>query len=391
MTNEFLLHFIDLERGVQLMASLAFAVSFLRKNDSVDRCRRDNVLRGLSAALLGWVFICGIIEMATWYPDIVNQQPISRMLVQTDTLCFPLGCLMLTSLTRRKPITLEASLRHVLPFIGLIIVGQLWLDPVFAYLSATLICIYLSAMTYLLLLAASRYNHYIRDQYSDFYGLSTRWIGVVIVGMILISIMWFVYIYVRETWVEAVYTGLKCILWGVLTFNLHRVLAVRETSRYNLDVLDLQMDDDYLPVKRAEEEAEPVMSVYHAEEDADGSAAAETPAYDPNAEFEHRLEVICETPRLYTTEDITRDELARAMMMNHTYLTKMLKQIKGKSFYEYINGLRMQYAAELLRDPHFPLDAIPLEVGYKHRSTYYRVFSDCYGCTPTEYRTRLCS
>ena len=98
---------------------------------------------------------------------------------------------------------------------------------------------------------------------------------------------------------------------------------------------------------------------------------------------------MCEDTKLYTTEDLTREDLSRAMMLNHSYLTRRLKSATGKTFYEYINSLRMQYAEELLRDPNFPLDAIPLEVGYRHRSTYYRVFGEKFGCTPTEYRAKV--
>ena len=82
-----------------------------------------------------------------------------------------------------------------------------------------------------------------------------------------------------------------------------------------------------------------------------------------------------------------------ASYIGKRFVSDCLKDIAPEqlrnSFYEYINSLRMQYAEELLRDPNFPLDAIPLEVGYKHRSTYYRVFGEKFGCTPTEYRAKV--
>ena len=159
-----------------------------------------------------------------------------------------------------------------------------------------------------------------------------------------------------------------------------RVIHVRESMR----------DDDVCVCEPENETVAPQ------KKDINGAAEADTAQpieevreLSKDELFLKRLKEVCEDTKLYTTEDLTREELSRAMMLNHSYLTRMLKSATGKSFYEYINSLRMQYAEELLRDPNFPLDAIPLEVGYKHRSTYYRVFAEKFGCTPTEYRAKV--
>lgn len=368
---------MDVERGAVLLTSLGCIASFAFKMDSVDRCRRDHVLRGLMIVLLAWVFINGIYQSLAWWPDIYNDPIVRRTLVQLDMITFPLGCLMLTALTRRKRITTEQCIRHLAPFVALVVMAVFWQSPLFSIVSNVFLVIYLSVMTYLIWRACHVYNEYVRNEFSDFYGRSTRWVGSTVITTICITAVWAAYTTWQIPLLGIFYSGMKCILWLYITHQVHRVLSVRETTRESAEVHNREL-------VKEEEQTGPAEIIPTAEE----AAATAAPSRDPSAIFEQRLKTICEDGKLFTTEDLTREELAREMMVNHTYLTKMLKQTRGKSFYEYINGLRMDYAGQLLHDSSFPLDAIPLEVGYKHKSTYYRVFAEHYGCTPLEYRTR---
>lgn len=104
------------------------------------------------------------------------------------------------------------------------------------------------------------------------------------------------------------------------------------------------------------------------------------------AEFRAQLAEIVEKPRRYTEETISRDIVSRQMLLNRTYFSTLLQLATGKSFRAYINDLRMRYALELLADPKTSLNDIPCIVGYKNKTTYYRVFDQTFGCLPREYR-----
>lgn len=57
------------------------------------------------------------------------------------------------------------------------------------------------------------------------------------------------------------------------------------------------------------------------------------------------------------------------------------------SFTKYINELRLEYAAELLRDrPDYTIEAIGEECGMPIAQTFYRNFSDKFGVTPADFR-----
>lgn len=104
------------------------------------------------------------------------------------------------------------------------------------------------------------------------------------------------------------------------------------------------------------------------------------------AEFRAQLAEVVEKPRRYTEETISRDIVSRQMLLNRTYFSTLLQLATGKSFRAYINDLRMRYTLELLADPNTSLNDIPCIVGYKNKTTYYRVFDQAFGCLPREYR-----
>lgn len=104
--------------------------------------------------------------------------------------------------------------------------------------------------------------------------------------------------------------------------------------------------------------------------------------------FFQKLESVMVRKKLFCEQEVTRDQVAAAIGTNRTYLIRSIKIATGKTFYEYINDMRTDYAATLLTSSDEPLDVIGTISGFRSKSTYYRLFSARYGCTPTEYRQR---
>lgn len=365
---------------------LAFAIHFLHGTDDTPTPRRDRTLRAIMGALMLWLAVGCIYGCLSWVPSIFGNIHVRRLLILLDLMTLPLIFLMLTNLARRKPITTWRVIKYIVPMICLL--PLCFLDiPYFDIAFLIAAAIYVLLMTFHMLVAIIRFQRYMHDQYSDGYGRSLRWLYFVI-GLLLIALSsWLGFVFCDTPLFRIFFYLIHLTIWPLICLNVGRIIRVRENSRTDSETLDeAQIADSAKDIDTSAHEQTMM------EEDNNASSAenkgAAAPRLTPEEVFSKKLKSVCEETKLFTTEDLTREELARAMMMNHTYLTKMLKQTTGKSFYEYINGLRMDYATQLLRDPDFPLDAIPMEVGYRHRSTYYRVFADTYGCTPTEYRAK---
>lgn len=81
--------------------------------------------------------------------------------------------------------------------------------------------------------------------------------------------------------------------------------------------------------------------------------------------------------------------LARAACeagMSISCFERNLKQLTGKTFVVYLNGLRVARAKELLRSNRSPMLKVALACGFTNQSHFNRVFRKAAGVTPGEYR-----
>ncbi|WP_224721762.1 helix-turn-helix domain-containing protein [Paenibacillus vietnamensis] len=83
--------------------------------------------------------------------------------------------------------------------------------------------------------------------------------------------------------------------------------------------------------------------------------------------------------------DISLDHCADHIGTNPFYLSKTFKQVTGKNFIDYLTGIRMDKAKELLRESTMKINDVAEQVGYQH-SYFNRIFKKLEGMTPTRYR-----
>lgn len=86
------------------------------------------------------------------------------------------------------------------------------------------------------------------------------------------------------------------------------------------------------------------------------------------------------------TEQITLNEVAEKIFVSSCYISRMFKKELGKNFVDYLNGLRIEKAKELLKDPKYKTYEIAELVGIPDAHYFSRLFKKYEGLTPTEYR-----
>ena len=72
-----------------------------------------------------------------------------------------------------------------------------------------------------------------------------------------------------------------------------------------------------------------------------------------------------------------------------TYLSKIFKSITGSNFNEYVTGLRLERAAELLRERKLSVQEISYRVGYQSTHHFIRLFKEKHGLTPKQYQKKI--
>lgn len=97
--------------------------------------------------------------------------------------------------------------------------------------------------------------------------------------------------------------------------------------------------------------------------------------------------------RVYITEkhadDLSLDEVAKAVNMSAFYFCKMFKKATGMTFTDYLARVRVEKVRNLLLNPHKRISEAAFEAGFQSLSQFNRVFRKIAGEAPTTYRTKL--
>ena len=89
---------------------------------------------------------------------------------------------------------------------------------------------------------------------------------------------------------------------------------------------------------------------------------------------------------IYTDADLDRNRLAQLLGAKQHYVTDAISTCAdGKSVNNFLNEYRLRYAAHLLATTKDPVALIAELSGFS-RSSFFRVFSDAYGMSPSDYR-----
>ena len=88
-------------------------------------------------------------------------------------------------------------------------------------------------------------------------------------------------------------------------------------------------------------------------------------------------------------ENITLTALAEQYRMDASYLSRIFSQKYGETIIAFLTRIRMEKAAELMKDQDKKLETISFLVGYDDYNYFSRVFRKKMGCSPREYRNNL--
>ena len=93
--------------------------------------------------------------------------------------------------------------------------------------------------------------------------------------------------------------------------------------------------------------------------------------------------------RQHSAEKLTLQEVADACYISQWHLSKLLNRFTEKSFYDILNGLRIEEAKRLLSDPRLKIADIGDLVGYADPAHFARIFKKTTGMSANEYRNSL--
>ncbi len=117
-------------------------------------------------------------------------------------------------------------------------------------------------------------------------------------------------------------------------------------------------------------------------------ARAGTPGRSVTAATAEKIESVKTYLDENYTEDISREGLASSLGISPDHLSRYFKMHTGMKFSEYINRLRTEKAAEILKETDEKIIDIAHACGFESLRSFNRIFRERLRCTPGEYRKR---
>jgi AraC-like DNA-binding protein len=92
---------------------------------------------------------------------------------------------------------------------------------------------------------------------------------------------------------------------------------------------------------------------------------------------------------IYRNPRLTINDVANAVGTNRTYLSAYLNSVLHTTFYDYINGYRIEYISKKLLEEEAPgktIEEIAELSGFNSTTTFRRAFQKKTGMTPMTFR-----
>lgn len=103
-----------------------------------------------------------------------------------------------------------------------------------------------------------------------------------------------------------------------------------------------------------------------------------------------KLMLLMESESLHRDADLNLGQLAENLSVTKHFLSQILNDNLGKSFYQFVNEYRIEEACLMLRNKKpYKMETIGYEVGFRSRSSFFSAFRKLKGMTPSQYREKV--
>ena len=106
----------------------------------------------------------------------------------------------------------------------------------------------------------------------------------------------------------------------------------------------------------------------------------------PDTEIDHRVKMVIRFIEANGDRQLSLDEIAQSINVSPWHLCRLFKIGTGTSVNQYLLGLRMQKAKELLETTCLRVKEIMNQVGIRDESHFARTFKKLYRVSPSQYR-----
>jgi AraC-like DNA-binding protein len=193
------------------------------------------------------------------------------------------------------------------------------------------------------------------------------------------------------------YFGIKQV--GIFTENTILKLGKKDSNAPQSDsrdeVLDTFSKEVSIPVKEIiSENSATEELLIETKVDTEADIAKKTKyrnsllAEDTAVQIHTRLTKLMKDEKIFSESQLTLSILANKLNIHPNYLSQVINEREAKSFFDYINALRVKEFKRLLSIPEnkqFTMMSLAYDCGFNSKTAFYRNFKNITGQSPTDY------
>jgi len=205
----------------------------------------------------------------------------------------------------------------------------------------------------LVIVLIRKYHRQLKERFSYQENINLNWLSAILYSFFLILMIWVAACLVIDVNFDNIYMVCNLVLWMFICYFVYK----------HESVIDELEDADAPPVTKNVPES-----------DLQGIAV--------------QVQRLFEVENIFLNPKLKLSDVARAVGTNRTYLSRFFNKENGQTFYDYVNGYRIHHAEQLLVESTATLQEVSDRSGFNSLSTFRRVFTATYGCSPSDYRNK---
>ncbi len=226
------------------------------------------------------------------------------------------------------------------------------------------LAVFVSGIIYVLWCSKLLLNHKknIRKQFSDIEEINLSWLQFLVLGL---GIVWCLVIITQND--TLIYQAVAVFVILIGFFGVQQKNIFNETKR---------QFESQVKVEANTEKTE--------KDKYQNSGLSDSLAND---QYE-KLTSLMQEEELYKNAALSLGDLASAMDLHPNYLSQVINEKGGKSFYDFVNQYRVEAFKKLLEEKaheKYTLMTLAFDCGFNSKSTFNRYFKKMTGQTPTQY------
>ena len=318
----------------------------------LQRCFRRNVSRLKRLCgyiLLYWAFL-EFKDLLFYTEPVVRNDYFTNLLVIFDMTAVPAGICFAMEMVSVGWCSPRRLFLNMLPFVAALILYIFFASDIIFNALFISTGLYSVVMIVYFYFAIKRHNRFIKDNFSNTDNVSVGWLTLVALMLVACLVLWTVSCYFESWLVDGCYQLALLLLWVVILnyVNLHKPVKVHPA-----------------PLVKDTDDAESLLGA--------------------------RLEQLMSDDEVWKNPRLSLADLAMQIGTNRTYLSNYLNSNLNTTFYDYINGYRIEAALRMMHEAGSSrtMAEVAENSGFNSISTFRRVFRRVKGCSFGEYRQRL--